>query len=260
MMGHRGVRLGVTFPEISEMQYRAILESAAELIKEGKKVMPEIMIPVVGIVSELENQKKLLDKVHAEVCKKMGVAKIEHMFGTMIEVPRAAITADKIATIAQFFSFGTNDLTQMTFAFSRDDIGSFVPDYVGKKLLPIDPFQVLDREGVGTLMKMAVEKGRSTRKDIKLGICGEHGGEPSSVEFCHQIGLSYVSCSPFRVPIARLAAAQAAIQFSGKKPEAKPAAKKSAKKATPVKAKAVKAVAKPKAKPAKKSAPKKKKK
>jgi pyruvate, orthophosphate dikinase len=255
MMGHRGVRLGVTFPEISEMQYRAILESAAELLKEGKKVIPEIMIPVVGMVSELENQKKLLDKVHAEVCKKMGVAKIEHMFGTMIEVPRAAITADKIANIAEFFSFGTNDLTQMTFAFSRDDIGAFVPDYVGKKLLPIDPFQVLDREGVGSLMKMAVEKGRSTRKDIKLGICGEHGGEPSSVEFCHQIGLSYVSCSPFRVPIARLAAAQAAIQFSAKKPETKPAAKKAVKKP-------VKAAAKPKvkAKTVKKSAPKKKKK
>ncbi len=252
MMGHRGVRLGVTFPEISEMQYRAILESAAELIKEGKKVMPEIMIPVVGHVNELENQKKILDKIHAEVCRKMGVAKVEHMFGTMIEVPRAAITADRIASVAQFFSFGTNDLTQMTFAFSRDDIGAFVPDYVGKKILPIDPFQVLDRDGVGTLMKMAVEKGRSTRKDIKLGICGEHGGEPSSVEFCHQIGLSYVSCSPFRVPIARLAAAQAAIQFSGKKPEAKKLAKKAAKKP-------VKAASKPKAKAGKKAAPKKKK-
>ncbi|TAL39400.1 MAG: pyruvate, phosphate dikinase [Spirochaetes bacterium] len=255
MMGHRGVRLGITFPEISEMQYRAILESAVELKKEGKNVIPEIMIPVVGQVTELEHQRKLLDKVHAEVCRRMGVAKVEHAFGTMIEVPRAAITADKIAKVAEFFSFGTNDLTQMTFAFSRDDIGAFVPDYVGKKLLPIDPFQVLDREGVGSLMRIAVEKGRATRKDIKLGICGEHGGEPSSIEFCHQLGLSYVSCSPFRVPIARLAAAQAAIQSAVKQPAAKPAVKKLAKPAAKPKAKALKVTAaKPKAKAVKAAA------
>jgi pyruvate,orthophosphate dikinase len=217
MMGHRGVRLGVTFPEISEMQFRAILESAAELIKEGKKVLPEIMVPVVGMVSELDDQKKLAKKVYAEVCAKYKMRTIPHLYGTMIEIPRACLTADKIADTAEFFSFGTNDLTQMTFGFSRDDIGGFVPDYVEKKLLPVDPFQVLDRNGVGKLVEMAVKLGRKTRRKLKIGICGEHGGEPNSVEFCHLVGMDYVSCSPFRVPIARLAAAQAQLTYPRKK-------------------------------------------
>jgi pyruvate,orthophosphate dikinase len=211
MMGHRGVRLGVTYPEVSEMQFRAIFEATVELLREGKKVFPEIMVPVVGLVSELEDQKALAKKVHAEVCAKYGVKHIEHMYGTMIEIPRAALTADKIAGTAEFFSFGTNDLTQMTFGFSRDDIGGFVPEYIEKKLLPADPFQILDRQGVGQLVEMGVVRGRSTRPNLKVGICGEHGGEPSSVEFCHLVGMDYVSCSPFRVPIARLAAAQAQI-------------------------------------------------
>jgi len=217
MMGHRGVRLGVTFPEISEMQFRAILESAAELLKEGKKVFPEIMVPVVGMVSELEDQKKLAKKVYAEVCAKYRMRSIPHMYGTMIEIPRACLTADKIAEVAEFFSYGTNDLTQMTFGFSRDDIGGFVPAYVEKKLLPVDPFQVLDREGVGKLVETGVKLGRKTRRKLKIGICGEHGGEPNSVEFCHLVGMDYVSCSPFRVPIARLAAAQAQLQYPRKK-------------------------------------------
>jgi pyruvate,orthophosphate dikinase len=211
MMGHRGVRLGVTFPEISEMQFRAIFEAAAELLAEGKKVFPEIMIPVVGQVSELDHQKAIAVRVHAEVCAKYGLSEIPHLYGTMIEIPRAALTADQIARTAEFFSFGTNDLTQMTFGFSRDDIGGFVPDYVEGKLLPADPFQVLDREGVGQLVDMGIKKGRATRPNLKVGICGEHGGEPSSVEFCHMVGMDYVSCSPFRVPIARLAAAQAQL-------------------------------------------------
>ncbi|MEW6338602.1 MAG: pyruvate, phosphate dikinase [Acidobacteriota bacterium] len=212
MMGHRGVRLGVTFPEVSEMQFRAIFEAAAELIKEGKKVFPEIMIPVVGQVSELDHQKAIAVRVYREVCAKYGVKKIDHMYGTMIEIPRAALTADRIAGTAEFFSYGTNDLTQMTFGFSRDDIGGFVPEYVEQKLLPVDPFQVLDRDGVGQLVEMGIRKGRATRPNLKVGICGEHGGEPSSVEFCHQVGMNYVSCSPFRVPIARLAAAQAQVK------------------------------------------------
>jgi pyruvate,orthophosphate dikinase len=211
MMGHRGVRLGVTYPEVSEMQFRAIFEASAELLKEGKKVFPEIMIPVVGMVSELDHQLVLAKKVYAEVCAKMGVAEIPHMYGTMIEIPRAALTADKIAKTAEFFSYGTNDLTQMTFGFSRDDIGGFVPDYLEKKMLPADPFQILDREGVGQLVELGIKLGRTTRPKLKVGICGEHGGEPSSVEFCHLVGMDYVSCSPFRVPIARLAAAQAQL-------------------------------------------------
>ncbi len=211
MMGHRGVRLGVTFPEISEMQFRAIFEAAAELLAEGTKVFPEIMIPVVGQVSELDHQKAIAVRVYGEVCAKYGVAEIPHMYGTMIEIPRAALTADQIARTAEFFSYGTNDLTQMTFGFSRDDIGGFVPDYVEGKLLPGDPFQVLDREGVGQLVDMGIRQGRATRPNLKVGICGEHGGDPSSVEFCHMVGMDYVSCSPFRVPIARLAAAQAQI-------------------------------------------------
>jgi pyruvate,orthophosphate dikinase len=211
MMGHRGVRLGVTFPEISEMQIRAIFESAVELTREGKKVFPEIMVPVVGLVSELDDQKAIAKRIHGEVCAKYGVKRIEHMYGTMIEIPRAALTADKIAGTAEFFSYGTNDLTQMTFGFSRDDIGGFVPPYIEKKILPVDPFQVLDREGVGQLVDMGIKLGRATRPNLKVGICGEHGGEPNSVEFCHIVGMNYVSCSPFRVPIARLAAAQAQL-------------------------------------------------
>jgi pyruvate,orthophosphate dikinase len=212
MMGHRGVRLGITFPEITEAQVRAILESTAELLKENKHPFPEIMIPVTCSANELNHQYKIIAQVHEEVCKKFGLKEIPHMIGTMIEIPRACLTADQIAKTAHFFSFGTNDLTQMTFGFSRDDIGSFLPDYLDKKILPVDPFQVIDFDGVGQLMKIAVEKGRGTRKDLKIGICGEHGGEPKSVEFCHSLGFSYVSCSPFRVPIARLAAAQAVIK------------------------------------------------
>jgi pyruvate,orthophosphate dikinase len=212
MMGHRGVRLGVTYPEITEMQVRAILESAVELTREGKRALPEIMVPVVAAVSELDHQKVVVDRVHAEVCAAYGVDRVAYLYGTMIEIPRAALTADRIARTAQFFSFGTNDLTQMTFGFSRDDIGGFVPAYVEQKLLPVDPFQVLDPDGVGRLVAMACELGRQTNPHLHLGICGEHGGEPNSIAFCHRVGLDYVSCSPFRVPIARLAAAQAALE------------------------------------------------
>ncbi len=217
MMGHRGVRLGVTFPEISEMQFRAILEAAAELRAEGREVHPEIMVPVVGLAAELKVQLKLAKKVHAEVCERYGVDEVEHLYGTMIEIPRACLTADEIAEVAQFFSFGTNDLTQMTFGFSRDDIGGFVPDYLEKKILAVDPFQVLDRDSVGRMVEMGIQKGRSARTGLKVGICGEHGGEPSSVEFCHLVGMNYVSCSPYRVPIARLAAAQAQIRHPREK-------------------------------------------
>lgn len=232
MMGHRGVRLGITYPEITEMQVRAIFEATAELIKEGKKPFPEIMIPVVGIETELKHQYEIIKKVYAEVIEKFGVKKIPHLVGTMIEIPRAALTADKIAVYAQFFSFGTNDLTQMGFGYSRDDIGGFLKDYIEKKILPEDPFQVIDIEGIGQLMQIAVAKGRSIRPDIKLGICGEHGGEPASVEFCHMVGLNYVSCSPFRVPIAKLAAARAMIKEMSfaKKVKAKPAVKTAKKK------------------------------
>lgn len=212
MMGHRGVRLGITYPEVTEMQVRAIFEASAELMKEGKKPFAEIMIPVLGHVNELKHQFEIVEKVHAEVCSKFGLKKIPHLTGTMIEIPRACLTADKIAEYAQFFSFGTNDLTQMGFGFSRDDMGGFLVDYLEKKILPIDPFQSIDVEGIGQLMITAVQKGRATRSDLKIGICGEHGGEPASVEFCHQIGLNYVSCSPFRVPIARLAAARATVK------------------------------------------------
>jgi len=211
MMGHRGVRLGVTFPEISEMQFRAILEAAHELRSEGVECHPEIMVPVTGMKAELDDQLVLAKKVHAELCAEYAVDSIDHLYGTMIEIPRAALTADEIAKSTQFFSFGTNDLTQMTFGFSRDDIGGFLGDYLDKSILPEDPFQVLDRDSVGVLVKTGIDKGRSTRPDLKVGICGEHGGEPSSVEFCHLVGMDYVSCSPFRVPIARLAAAQAQI-------------------------------------------------
>ena len=212
MMGHRGVRLGITYPEITEMQIRAIFESAAELLKDGKKPFPEIMIPVTCVETELAHQYEIINKVYPEVLKKYGLKEIKHMVGTMIEIPRAALAADKIAKYASFFSFGTNDLTQMTFGFSRDDASNFLPEYIDKKILPVDPFQQIDQDTVGELMKIACERGRKTRPDIKLGICGEHGGEPTSVDFCHRIGLTYVSCSPFRVPIACLAAAQASIR------------------------------------------------
>jgi pyruvate,orthophosphate dikinase len=211
MMGHRGVRLGITFPEISEMQFRAILESAAEIRQDGKACFPEIMVPVTCAREELDVQLELAKKVHTEVCEKYGVGEVAHLYGTMIEIPRAALTADEIAETCEFFSFGTNDLTQMTFGFSRDDIGGFLPEYLDEKILPVDPFQVLDRASVGVLVKTGIDKGRSTRPELKVGICGEHGGEPNSVEFCHLVGMNYVSCSPFRVPIARLAAAQAQI-------------------------------------------------
>lgn len=211
MMGHRGVRLGVTYPEISEMQFRAIFTATAELIKEGHKPQPEIMIPVTVSVKELDFHKDICDRIHAAVEAETGVS-IKYLYGTMIEIPRAAIMADEMAKTAQFFSFGTNDLTQMTFGFSRDDIGAFMGDYIAKKILPADPFQTLDQDSVGKLIETGIRKGRTTNEKLKVGICGEHGGDPESVEFCHRIGMNYVSCSPFRVPIARLAAAQAAIK------------------------------------------------
>jgi len=211
MLGHRGDRLAITYPEILKMQVRAIIEAACEVKKQGVKVLPEIMIPLVGTKNELDYLQTYTDEVAEAVMKEQGV-RVEYMYGTMIEVPRAAVTADEIAETAEFFSFGTNDLTQMTFGYSRDDVNSFLPDYLKKEILERDPFQTLDAGGVGQLIEIAVEKGRSTRKNLKCGICGEHGGDPRSVEFCHSVGLDYVSCSPFRVPIARLAAAQAVIR------------------------------------------------
>ena len=212
MLGHRGCRLGNTYPEITEMQTRAILGAAIQLKKEGFDPHPEIMVPLIGIVNEFDLQEKVIRDTAKELFAQEGI-EIPFKVGTMIEIPRAALTADYIAKKAEYFSFGTNDLTQMTFGYSRDDIASFLPVYLEKKILNVDPFQVLDQNGVGQLVKMAVEKGRSTRPDLKCGICGEHGGEPSSVKFCHRVGLNYVSCSPFRVPIARLAAAQAAVEY-----------------------------------------------
>ena len=211
MLGHRGCRLGNTYPCITQMQTRAILSACIDLKREGFDPHPEIMVPLTGILYEFEAQEEVIRAEAAELFKEEGV-EIFFKVGTMIEIPRAALTADRIATHAEYFSFGTNDLTQMTFGYSRDDIASFLPVYLEKKILKVDPFQVLDQNGVGQLVKMAVDKGRSVRNDLKCGICGEHGGEPSSVKFCHHVGLNYVSCSPFRVPIARLAAAQAAIE------------------------------------------------
>ena len=211
MLGHRGCRLGNTYPEITAMQTRAILSAAIQLKKEGFDPHPEIMVPLIGIVNEFDEQEKVIRSTADRLFEEEGV-KIPYRVGTMIEIPRAALTADYIAKKAEYFSFGTNDLTQMTFGYSRDDIASFLPVYLEKKILSVDPFQVLDQKGVGQLIEMAVKKGRSTRPGLTCGICGEHGGEPSSVKFCHRVGLNYVSCSPFRVPIARLAAAQAAIE------------------------------------------------
>ena len=247
MLGHRGCRLGISFPEITQMQARAIFEAACRLVKEGVDAKPEVMVPLVGTVKELAAQKEIIVAAAEQVMAETGV-RVNYQVGTMIEVPRAALTADEIAKEAAFFSFGTNDLTQMTFGYSRDDAGKFLPDYVEKKILPVDPFRVLDREGVGKLVEMAVEKGRGVNRKLKVGICGEHGGEPSSIEFCHLTGLDYVSCSPFRVPIARLASAQAALinaapakkaatkkaaakKTGGAKPTVKKAVKKAAKKA-----------------------------
>jgi pyruvate,orthophosphate dikinase len=211
MMGHRGCRLAVSYPEMAQMQTRAIIEAAINVSKKGLTVVPEIMIPLVGEVKELKFVKDIVTKTADDIIKKSG-SSLKYMVGTMIEIPRAALTADDIAKEAEFFSFGTNDLTQMTFGFSRDDAGKFLGEYYSKKIYEVDPFARLDQIGVGKLVEMSVKLGRMTRPDIKLGICGEHGGDPSSVEFCHRAGLDYVSCSPFRVPIARLAAAQAAIK------------------------------------------------
>lgn len=214
MLGHRGCRLGITFPEITEMQSRAVIEAAVELKREGVEVLPEIMVPLIGTPEEFVDQKRVIDKAASEVFDEFGDS-IDYLVGTMIEVPRAALLASEIAREADFFSFGTNDLTQMAFGFSRDDIAKFLPQYLEKKILPVDPFQVLDREGVGELVRMGVERGRASDSDLKIGICGEHGGDPSSITFCFGLGMDYVSCSPYRVPIARLAAAQARLESQG---------------------------------------------
>ncbi len=218
MLGHRGCRLGVTYPEITEMQARAIFEAAVQVAKKGIKVIPEVMIPLIGGVKEFENQKLIVDRVAKEVLEKAGMSDLKYLVGTMIEIPRAALTADSVATQAEFFSFGTNDLTQTTMGLSRDDYTKFQKDYEKAKIFANDPFAVLDQEGVGKLVEMAVKLGRKARPGLEVGICGEHGGEPSSVQFCYRVGMDYVSCSPYRVPIARLAAAQAAI--TGDKAEA----------------------------------------
>jgi len=230
MLGFRGCRLGIAFPEITEMQARAIIEAAINVAKKGIKVKPEIMIPLVSHVNEYKLQEEIVRNVATEVMKEKG-RKIKYLVGTMIELPRACITADEIAEHAEFFSFGTNDLTQTTFGLSRDDAGKFLPLYVEREIIPSDPFEVLDQTGVGALVEMGTKKGRSTNSELKVGICGEHGGEPSSVEFCHRIGLDYVSCSPFRLPIARLAAARAVVNemLSKKKRKSKHKKKKSSK-------------------------------
>ncbi len=247
MMGHRGVRLGISYPEMTEVQTQAILEAAAELNQAGRNAKPEIMIPVTSVMTEIVDQKKLIDRVYDKVIAKFGLpkSKLPLIVGTMIEIPRAAVTADKFAGVCEFFSFGTNDLTQMGFGFSRDDIGSFVPKYLEKKILPADPFQTLDQEGIGELIKMGITKGRAVKPTLKIGICGEHGGDPESVKFCHRVGMNYVSCSPYRVPLAKLAAAQEAVADSAPKaPAAKPAKAAAAKKAPATKAPAKKAPAK----------------
>lgn len=230
MMGHRGVRLGVTYPEVTEMQVRAIFEAAVELNKERKRALPEIMIPVTSEVNEMVDQNEIVERVYKEVCKKYKTRKINHLVGTMIEIPRACLLADRMAEVSEFFSFGTNDLTQMGFGFSRDDIGGFMGDYLEKKILKADPFQTIDQEGIGQLIEMAVNKGRSTSKDLKIGICGEQGGDPASIEFCHRVGMNYVSCSPYRVPIARLAATHATLEEAAVKKQ--PVKRKAAKKRT----------------------------
>jgi len=211
MLGHRGCRLGITYPEITEMQARAVFEAAVDVAKEGIEVFPEIMIPLVGTKKELDLQAAIVRKAAAEVFAARG-KKVGYLVGTMIEIPRAALTADQIAETAEFFSFGTNDLTQMTFGLSRDDVPRVLAAYQAQDIYQVDPFVSVDRQGVGALMKIAAEKGRSVKQKLKLGICGEHGGDPASVEFCNEIGLDYVSCSPYRLPIARLAAAQAALK------------------------------------------------
>jgi pyruvate,orthophosphate dikinase len=211
MLGHRGCRLGITYPEITEMQARAIFEAACEVNKQGIKVIPEVMIPLVGDVNEFVNQKRVVMKAAEEVMKKYGV-KLKFFVGTMIEIPRACLTADEIAKEAEFFSYGTNDLTQMCFGFSRDDAAKFIAEYMERGILKYPPFHTLDQEGVGELIKIGIEKGRKGRPDLEVGICGEHGGDPQSVKFCHRVGMNYVSCSPYRVPVARLASAQAVLE------------------------------------------------
>jgi pyruvate,orthophosphate dikinase len=212
MLGHRGCRLGVTYPEITEMQARAIIEAACDLKKEGINALPEIMIPLIGTKAELKDQKSVVVSTAEKVMEEKGI-KVDYMVGTMIEIPRAALTANEVAEEAEFFSFGTNDLTQMAFGFSRDDAGTFLKEYTNKGILPDDPFQTLDQSGVGQLVEFGIQRGRQTKPDLKVGICGEHGGDPRSVVFCHKVGMNYVSCSPYRVPIARLAAAQAQLNF-----------------------------------------------
>jgi len=210
MLGHRGCRLAVTYPEISEMQTRAIIEAACEMKRKGVNVFPEIMIPLTAGIAEWEYNRKLVQETAEKVIKEKGV-QVRYLVGTMIEIPRACLVADKIADSAEFFSFGTNDLTQLTYGLSRDDAGRFLPEYIEKNLIPRDPFVAIDREGVGEMVKIGIERGRKSRGNLELGICGEHGGEPTSVEFCHMVKMDYVSCAPYRAPIARLAAAQAAI-------------------------------------------------
>jgi pyruvate,orthophosphate dikinase len=217
MLGHRGCRLGITYPEITEMQARAIFEAAVHVAKKGIKVIPEVMIPLAGSVREVEHQKEIVVRAAKEVLAKAGMEKLHYLVGTMIEIPRAVLVADEIAKEAEFFSFGTNDLTQTTMGLSRDDYTKFSGEYEAVKVFKADPFASIDQEGVGKMIKMGIELGRKTRPDLEIGICGEHGGDPSSVEFCYRVGMNYVSCSPYRIPIARLAAAQAAI--SGDKSE-----------------------------------------
>jgi pyruvate,orthophosphate dikinase len=246
MLGHRGCRLGITYPEITEMQARAILEAAVQVAGEGVKVQPEIMIPLVGAQKELDDQARVVRETAAKVFAEKR-RKVPYLVGTMIEVPRGAITAGEIARTAEFFSFGTNDLTQTTFGLSRDDVAPVLQSYAEKEIYAVDPFVTIDREGVGVLMKMAIAAGRAVRPGMKMGICGEHGGDPNSVEFCDAIGLDYVSCSPYRLPIARLAAAQAVLKqrrsegaMAKKVVKKKAEKKKAAKKAAPGKKKAAK--------------------